>query len=462
MTFPSRLLFFAVLALMGALMPLAGLLAEEGLQAEGEEREPRLVLVSTIKGAIGPATFKQIEEAIAEAGDRNAEALVLRIDTPGGLVTSTRDIVSAILASDVPVAGYVWPSGGHVASAGTFIVYSTGIAAMAPGTNIGAATPVMMGGGLSGAPQQPPARPAPADTGEGTPSNEEALSKKATNDAVALIKSLADTHGRNAEWAEEAVREGSSLSAREAQEQGVVEIVASDIDSLLAQMDGREVVTASGTKVLATAGANVEHVEPGFMVELLALISNPNVAFLLMMIGVYGIIFELSNPGTFGPGILGAICLLLGLYALNQLPLDYAGVALIVLGLTLMAVEAFTPTFGVAGFGGLIAFILGASMLVDSENPDFQISWWTIAGTAIASTAVLVFLLGYTLKAMRRPVATGAEEMTGAEARVLEWAQGEGYVHIHGERWHARGPAELAPQSTVRVERLDGLTLIVR
>ncbi len=457
MTFPSRLLFFMALALMGALMPLAGLLAEE------EEREARLVLVSTIKGAIGPATSKQIADAIAKAEERNAEALVLRIDTPGGLVTSTRDIVSAILASDIPVAGYVWPSGGHAASAGTFIIYATGVAAMAPGTNIGAATPVMMGGGgMPGTPQQPPARPGGSETEPASPSNEEALSKKATNDAAALIKSLAETHGRNAGWAEEAVREGSSLSANEALEQDVVEIVASDIDSLLAQMDGREVVTASGTRTLATAGATVEHVDPGFMVELLALISNPNVAFLLMMIGVYGIIFELSNPGTFGPGILGAICLLLGLYALNQLPLDYAGVALIVLGLTLMAVEAFTPTFGVAGFGGLIAFILGASMLVDSENPDFQISWWTIAGTAIASAAVLILLLGYTLRAMRRPVATGTEEMTGAEARVLEWAKGEGYVHIHGERWHARGPAELAPQSTVRVERLDGLTLIVR
>ena len=461
MTFPSRLLFFMVLALFGAILPLAGQNATP--DSGGEVLEPPLALVSTVKGAIGPATFKQIDEAIAEADSRNAEVLILRIDTPGGLVTSTRDIVSAILASSVPVAGYVWPSGGHAASAGTFIVYATGVSAMAPGTNIGAATPVMMGGGgMPGTPQQPPARPGGPDAEPASPSNEEALSKKATNDAVALIKSLADTHGRNAEWPEEAVREGSSLSAREALEQGVVEIIASDIDSLLQQMDGREAVTASGKKVLSTAGAAVEHVEPGFMVELLSLISNPNVAFLLMMIGVYGIIFELSNPGSFGPGILGAICLLLGLYALNQLPLDYAGVALIVLGLTLMAVEAVTPTFGVAGFGGLIAFIFGAAMLVDSDNPDFQISWWTIVATAAASAAVLIFLVGYTLRAMRRPVATGAEEMAGADARVLEWADGEGYVHVHGERWHARGPAALAPQSTVRVEKLDGLTLVVK
>lgn len=455
MTLPSRLLFFICLALFGAALPLAGQDAQES------EAAPGLALVATVKGAIGPATAKQISDAIAEAETREAEVLVLRIDTPGGLVTSTRDIVSAILAAEVPVAAYVWPGGGHAASAGTFIVYSASVAAMAPGTNIGAATPVTMGG-MPGTPQQPPARPGETGDERATPSNEEALSKKATNDAVALIRSLADAHGRNAEWAEEAVREGSSLGAREALEKGAVEIIAANLDELLEAMHGREVAAGGAPRVLNTAGAEIEHLEPGFMVKLLALISNPNVAFLLMMIGVYGIIFELSNPGSFGPGVLGAICLLLGLYALNQLPLDYAGVALIVLGLTLMAVEAFTPTFGVAGFGGLVAFIFGAAMLIDSDNPEFQISWMTIVATALASGALLIFLVGYTLRAMRRPVATGVEEMTGAEARVLEWANGEGYVHIHGERWHARGPVELAPHSTVHVEKLDGLTLVVR
>lgn len=454
MTLPARLLFFICLALFGAALPLAGQDAEETAPAPG------IALVATVKGAIGPATAKQISDAIAEAEAREAEVLVLRIDTPGGLVTSTRDIVSAILASDVPVVAYVWPGGGHAASAGTFIVYSASVAAMAPGTNIGAATPVTMGG-APGTPAPSPAQP--GGDGEGrSPSNEEAMSRKATNDAVALIRSLAETHGRNAEWAEEAVREGASLGARAALETGAIEIIAANLEELLESLDGREVTTGAGQRTLNTEGAGIEHLEPGFMVQLLALISNPNVAFLLMMIGVYGIIFELSNPGSFGPGVLGAICLLLGLYALNQLPLDYTGIALIVLGLTLMAVEAFTPTFGVAGFGGIVAFIFGAAMLIDSDNPEFQISWVTIVATALVSAALLIFLVGYTLRAMRRPVATGAEEMTGAEARVLEWANGEGWVHIHGERWHARGPAELQPHSTVHVEKLDGLTLVVR
>lgn len=454
-----RSVLFSALAFLGAALPGLGL-SQEGGQ-ETKESAP-LALVSTIDGAIGPATARQIGTALEEAKEQQADILILRIDTPGGLVTSTRDIVSDILASNVPVAAYVWPGGGHAASAGTYIVYSAGLAAMAPGTNIGAATPVQMGGGMPGSPQTQPDGGTGSDDSEGSPpSNGEALSKKATNDAVALIVGLAETHDRNAEWAEAAVRNGESIAAREALEIGAVEVIAADLDDLLAQADGRDVIADGKTVTLATAGARIEHIEPGFMTELLALISNPNVAFLLMMIGVYGIIFELSNPGSFGPGILGAICLLLGLYALNQLPLDYAGAALIIFGLVLMMVEAFTPTFGVAGFGGLVAFIFGAAILVDSDSPEFQLSWWTIGATAILSAALLIFLIGYTWRAMRRPVATGAEELEGADARVLEWANGEGYVHVHGERWHARGPAALAPQSHVRVEKMDGLTLIV-
>lgn len=452
-----RSVLYATLAIVGAMLP--GYSLSQTSAPEAEDASPALALVSTIDGAIGPATARQIAMAIETAEERRSDVLVLRIDTPGGLVTSTRDIVSDILASEVPVAGYVWPGGGHAASAGTYIIYATGIAAMAPGTNIGAATPVTMGG-MPGTPQQPPGQEEKGDEG-GTPSNEQALSKKATNDAVALIVSLAEAHGRNAEWAEAAVREGESIGARKAQEIGVVELVAADLKDLLTAMDGREVLANGKPVTLSTADARIEHLEPGFMTELLALISNPNVAFLLMMIGVYGIIFELSNPGSFGPGILGAICLLLGLYALNQLPLDYTGAALIVFGLVLMMVEAFTPTFGIVGFGGLIAFIFGAAILVDSDSPEFQLSWWTIGMTALASAALLIFLVGYTWRALRRPVATGAEELRGAEARVLEWANGEGYVHVHGERWHARGPADLAPQSTVHIEKMDGLTLVV-
>ncbi|WP_143710187.1 NfeD family protein [Parvibaculum lavamentivorans] len=450
-----RLFFFTLLAICGAALPLAG---QDAVEPAAAEAEAPLAIVATVTGAIGPATAKQISDAIEAAEEREADVLIIRIDTPGGLVSSTRDIVSDILASEVPVAGYVWPAGGHAASAGTYIVYATNVAAMAPGTNIGAATPVSMGGGgMPGAPEETPEDGAEKPA----PSNDQALAKKATNDAVALITGLAERHGRNAEWAEEAVREGVSIGARAALEQGVVEIVATDLDDLLAQMDGRETETAAGPRTLRTAGAQIEHVEPGFMTQVLAIISNPNVAFLLMMIGVYGIIFELSNPGSIGPGILGAICLLLGLYALNELPLDYAGLALILLGIGLMAAEAFTPAFGALGAGGLIAFIFGSAILIDSDSPEFQLSWWTIGGTGIASAILIAVIIGYALRAMGRPVVTGKEEMTGAEARVLEWAEGEGWVHVHGERWHARGPLSLAPQSLVRVEEMDGLTLVV-
>lgn len=460
MTHRLRLFLFALLAVSATALGIAG----NAQEAQGEAAVPPLALVSTIDGAIGPATAKQVADAVATANERQAAVLIFRIDTPGGLVSSTREIVTEILGSDVPVAAYVWPPGGHAASAGTYIVYATGIAAMAPGTNIGAATPVQMGG-MPGTPGTPPATPGGNEDKDAKPasppSNEEALAKKSTNDAVALIVSLAETHGRNADWAEQAVREGVSLGAKAAKEKGVVELIATDLDDFLTQMDGREVETAAGRTVLHTEGARVETIEPGFVIEILALLSNPNVAFILMLIGVYGLIFELSNPGSFGPGILGAISLLLGLYALNQLPLDYAALGLVLLGLALMVAEAFTPTLGIVGFGGLIAFIMGATMLIDSDRPEFQLSWWTIGGTAIVSVAILVFLVGYTWRALRAPVTTGARGMKGETARVLEWADGSGFVWAHGERWRARGPDSLTPQAIVHIDDVDGLTLVV-
>ncbi|MCF8470635.1 MAG: nodulation protein NfeD [Parvibaculum sp.] len=453
MTLRLRLLLFALPAIAATALAIAGNAQET---AEG----PPLALVSTIDGAIGPATAKQVADAVATANERQAAVLIFRIDTPGGLVSSTREIVTEILGSDIPVAAYVWPPGGHAASAGTYIVYATGIAAMAPGTNIGAATPVQMGG-MPGTPGTPGGNEDKDGSPASPPSNEEALAKKSTNDAVALIVSLAETHGRNADWAQEAVREGVSLGAKAAKKEAVVELIAADLDDFLTQMDGREVETAAGKTVLHTEGARIEMIEPGFMIEILALLSNPNIAFILMLIGVYGLIFELSNPGSFGPGILGTICLLLGLYALNQLPLDYAGLGLVLLGLALMVAEAFTPTLGIIGFGGLIAFIMGATVLIDSDRPEFQLSWWTIGGTAIVSIAILVFLIGYTWRALRAPVTTGAQGLMGATARVLEWADGSGFVWAQGERWQARGPKSLTPQTIVYIDDVDGLTLKV-
>tara|TARA_R110000824_G_scaffold137637_2_gene301981 strand:- start:10982 stop:12391 length:1410 start_codon:yes stop_codon:yes gene_type:complete len=461
-----------MLAVAGAALFGAAGMAQDEAEAPARGAPP-LAMVSTITGAIGPATARQVADAVASAEERRADVLILKIDTPGGLVTSTREIISSILESDVPVAGYVAPAGGHAASAGTYIIYATGIAAMAPGTNIGAATPVSIGGmpGLP-SPGETPARDTPRDedssgAGDGEKpasapkSNEDAMAAKATNDAVAHIRSLAELHGRNADWAEEAVREGASLSAREAVEQGVVEFIASDMGELLRLMHGREVVTAAGTRVLNTEGAALTEIEPGAMTKLLAILSNPNVAFILMLIGIYGLIFEFSNPGSIGPGVIGAISLLLGLYALNQLPLDYAGLALILLGLALMIAEAFTPSFGVVGLGGVVAFVLGGAMLIDSDQPEFQLSWGTIGGTAAVSVITLVLILGYAWRAQRKPVATGSEEMTGMEVEVLDWANGEGHVWAHSERWRARGPHSLAPGTMARVERLDGLTLIL-
>lgn len=453
---------YAMLAVAGAaLFGATGMAETEEAPARGATP---LAMVSTISGAIGPATARQVADAVAAAEERRADVLILKIDTPGGLVTSTREIISSILQSTVPVAGYVAPAGGHAASAGTYIIYATGIAAMAPGTNIGAATPVSIGGmpGLP-SPGETPARD--GDTKEETPaapkSNQDAMAAKATNDAVAHIRSLAELHGRNADWAEKAVREGASLSAREAVEQGVVEFVASDMGELLRLMHGREVVTAAGKRVLDTEGAALVEIEPGAMTKLLAILSNPNVAFILMLIGIYGLIFEFSNPGSIGPGVIGAICLLLGLYALNQLPLDYAGLALILLGLALMIAEAFTPSFGVVGLGGVVAFVLGGAMLIDSDQPEFQLSWGTIGGTAAVSVVTLVLILGYAWRAQTRPVATGSEELAGMEAEVIDWANGEGHVWVHSERWRARGPHSLTPGAKVRIEKLDGLTLVL-
>lgn len=477
-TLRLRHAIYAILAVSGAALFGAAGTAQETTApetpADTAEAPPPLAMVSTIAGAIGPATAKQVADAVEAAEERRADVLILKIDTPGGLVTSTREIISSILESEVPVAGYVAPAGGHAASAGTYIIYATSIAAMAPGTNIGAATPVTMGG-TPGMPSPEDAVPRRDGGEEGDEdgaedeaparapqrSNEDAMTAKATNDAVAHIRSLAELHGRNADWAEKAVREGASLTARQAVEEGVVEFVAADMGELLRLMHGREVETAAGKRTLATEGAMIEHIEPGAMTKLLAILSNPNVAFILMLIGIYGLIFEFSNPGTIGPGVIGAICLLLGLYALNQLPLDYAGLALILLGLALMIAEAFTPTFGVVGLGGVVAFVLGSAMLIDSDQPEFQLSWATIAGTAAVSVVTLALLLGYAWRAQRKPVATGSEEMTGMEVEVLDWANGEGHVWAHSERWRARGPHALAPGATAKVERLEGLTLIL-
>ncbi|MEL7349481.1 MAG: nodulation protein NfeD, partial [Pseudomonadota bacterium] len=417
--------------------------------------------VADVEGAIGPAARKHVADAIAEASDRSAELLVLRINTPGGLVSSTREIVSDILAAPVPVIGFVAPAGGHAASAGFYILYATHVAAMAPGTNTGAATPVQIG--LPAPPTTPRPLEAPEDSGgdNGVPAGEDAdatepatpppdpMSAKALSDAVAFLRSLAELRGRNADWAERAVREGVSLAAHEALQEGVVEIVADDVKDLIAQLDGRVVTAAGLERRLETDGLVIERIEPSVVTDVLRFLSDPNVALILMMIGVYGLILEFSNPGI-GPGIVGAISLLLGLYALNQLPIDYTGLGLIMFGVVLMVVEALTPAFGVLGIGGIAAFTIGALMLIDTDVPAYQVSVLTIVLMAALSFAVLSLLLRFVWRAHRRAVRTGRAEMVGSEVQVLEWQDGSGRIWTHGEAWRAVGPRDLTPGMTAR------------
>ncbi|WP_027576498.1 nodulation protein NfeD [Bradyrhizobium sp. WSM1743] len=422
------------------------------------EESGRLALIVSIDGAIGPASASYVREALATASERRAEVVLLRMNTPGGLNSSMREIIADVLASPVPVIGYVAPSGAHAASAGTYILYATHIAAMAPGTNIGAATPVQIGGPL-------PVLPSGTPDKEGKDKKDEpkdAMTAKATNDAVAFIRSLAELRNRNADWAEKAVREAATLSANGALEAHAIELVARDQAELLRQVDGRVVELAGGkTQRLVTKDAVVEAIEPGRISRFLAVITDPNVAFILLMVGIYGLIFEFMSPGAVAPGVVGAICLLIGLYALNLLPINYAGLALMLVGLVLLTVEAFNPTV-VVGFGGIIAFVLGAMMLFRSEAPGYQLSWWVIGTTAVVFSGFALIVLGSLRRARKAPALVGAQAMRGLPAEVLDWNGNEGHVFAHGERWQARGAETFKPGETVEIANVIDLTLLIR
>lgn len=420
----------------------------------------RVALIVSIDGAIGPASASYLKDALVKAAERRAEVVVLRINTPGGLSTSMREIIADVLASTVPVIGYVAPSGAHAASAGTYILYATHVAAMAPGTNLGAATPVQIGGPLPGLPGGKPDKNDKEKDAGSQP--RDAMGAKATNDAVALIRSLAELHHRNADWAEKAVREAASLSANAALREHVIDFIARDPAELLRQIDGREVEIAGGKKKqLATRDATLEIIEPGWASRFLAVITNPNVALILLMIGIYGLIFEFTSPGAIAPGIVGTICLLLGLFALNLLPINYAGLALMLIGIALLTIEAFNPTV-VLGAGGIISFVLGAVMLFRFEAPGYRLSW-TAVGLATAMFTVLVLVvLRAVWRARQGPARVGAQAMSGLSAEVLDWSENEGHVFAHGERWKARGTEAFAPGDVVEVASIVDLTLVVR
>lgn len=425
----------------------------------GENRD--LVLTVSIDGAIGPATASYVKDALTRAAERRAEAVILRLNTPGGLSTSMREIISDVLASPVPVVGFVAPSGAHAASAGTYILYATHIAAMAPGTNIGAATPVQIGGPFPNLPQ-----PSPGKDRKGSKEDEakstDTMTAKVTNDAVAFIRSLAELRGRNADWAEKAVREAATLSANGALQAKVIELVVRDQDDLLRQVDGRVVEVAGGkTRTLATKNAVVEAIEPGWISRLLAVITDPNVALILMLLGVYGLIFEFISPGMVAPGVVGTICLLLSLYAFNLLPINYAGLALMLVGIALLTIEAFNPTV-VIGSGGVIAFVLGAVMLLNVRAPGFRLSW-SVIGIAVAMFIGLILVVLRALAGARKsPVRLGAQAMRGLSAEVLDWSENEGHVFAQGERWQARGIETFKPGEVVEVANIKDLTLVVR
>ncbi|KJG07979.1 serine protease [Photobacterium kishitanii] len=440
------------------------------------------VWVINIKGGIGPAVSDYVTREITEAQKNNAAMIILEMDTPGGLDTSMRQIIQAITVSTVPVATWVGPSGARAASAGTYILFASHIATMAPGTNLGAATPVSLGGGKpksnpfssekedkpqpsSESPPSPKDK-APSDVAEEAAkavpaSNKTSMEKKVINDAAAYIQSLAKLHGRNAQWAEKAVRQAASLDAEQALKQNVIDFIANDINQVVKQSNNT-MVKLNGVETPVELN-NVTYVEreQDWRFKLLSVLTNPNVAYILMLLGMYGLLLEFYSPGVGLAGVLGGICLVLAMYSLQMLPISYAGLALLVLGIMLMVAEAFSPSFGVLGLGGIVAFVVGSIMLMDTDLPGYQIAAPLIAGFTIVSVVFFFVIVTLLLKSRRRPVTTGVQILIGTQAEVVDCSKADGQyrVLVNGEVWQAKGPQSLKQGDKVTVTNVQGLWL---
>ena len=428
---------------------------------------PKAVILE-IDGAIGPAASEYVARELRDLTPSDTRLVILRMNTPGGLDTSMREIIAAILASPIPVATYVAPGGARAASAGTYIAYACAIAAMAPGTNIGAATPIQLGG-PSEPPRRSPERPS-GEAGKGEAGKDgsetasepaDAETRKIINDAIAYIRGLAELNGRNADWATDAVRNAVSIPASEALKLHVIDVIADDVPDLLRKIDGRSVTVVGRTVQLATEGLETVVHAPDWRTRLLAIITNPNIALLLMLAGVWGLVFELTSPGVVAPGVVGAISLLVALFALNLLPINFAGAALLLLGIGLMIAEAHIGAFGLLGIAGIGAFVIGGVMMFPSRVPGFAISLPMLVGATVMTGGLFLIVLAALLRSRRRPIVTGNEALVGAEGEAVAWHGEEGRVRINGEIWRARASRPLALGNRVKVIARQGLVLTV-